>query len=264
MSIRKKDLIFTKILKNDNLKKKEPRMKISDYNEQPERNNSSKQYENKLEKQLIEDILFKDIEDDNTICKYAIVFGTSRIIEMKARIKTVYALYKEKRIKKIYLSGSNNGISSIKNNQTPNKIVEENSDISKLFEDNLSEAERMKKECLKFGIKEDDIIIDKESNNSLESLKNMRNNIDLKNEKSIILVTSAYHMRRCILGAIKYISPSIHYCPVVAETGYFEKDNYQNTTLGIQLANFDANHILKQAREGIIAESDEENYQKKK
>ena len=33
-------------------------MKISDYNEQPEWNNSSKQYENKLEKQLIEDILF--------------------------------------------------------------------------------------------------------------------------------------------------------------------------------------------------------------
>ena len=239
-------------------------MKISDYKEKPIWNDSLKLYEHNLEKQVIEDILFKDIEDDHTICKYAIVFGTSRIIEMKARVKTVYNLYKEKRIKKIYLSGSNNGISSIKNNQTPNKIVEENIDISKLFEDDLSEAERMKKECLKLGIKEEDIIMDKNSNNSLESLKNMRNNIDLKDENSIILVTSAYHMRRCILGAIKYISPNIHYCPVIAETGYFEKDNYQNTTLGIQLANFDANHILKQAREGIIAESDEDNYQKKK
>jgi len=239
-------------------------MKISDYNEQPNWNASLKLYENNLKKEVIEDILFKDIEDDNTICNYAIVFGTSRIIEMKARIKTVYDLYKKKKIKKIYLSGSNNGISSIKNNQTPSKIVEENIDISKIYEDDLSEAERMKEECIKLGIKEEDIIMDKESNNSLESLKNISNNIDLKDEKSIILVTSAYHMRRCILGAIKYISPSIHYCPVIAETGYFEKDNYQNTTLGIQLANFDANHILRQAREGIIAESDEENYQKKK
>ena len=239
-------------------------MKISDYKEKPIWNDSLKLYENNLEKQVIEDILFKDIEDDHTICKDAMVFGTSRIIEMKARVKTVYNLYKEKRIKKIYLSGSNNGISSKKNNQTPSKIVEESINISKIFEDDLSEAERMKEECLKLGIKEEDIIMDKESNNSLESLKNISNNIDLKDEKSIILVTSAYHMRRCILGAIKYISPNIHYCPVIGETGYFEKDNYQNTTLGIQLANFDANHILRQAREGIIAESDEENYQKKK
>lgn len=239
-------------------------MKISDYNAHPNWNESLKLYDNKLEKEVIEDILFKDIEDDNTICNYAIVFGTSRIIEMKARIKTIFDLYKEKRIKKVYLSGSNNGISSKKNNQTPNKIVEENINISKLYEDDLSEAERMKKECLKVGIKEEDIIVDKEANNTLESLKNIRKYIDLKEEKSIILVTSAYHMRRCILGAIKYISPNIHYCPVIAETGYFEKDNYQNTTLGIQLANFDANHILRQAREGIIAESDDENYQKKK
>ena len=143
-------------------------MKISDYKEKPIWNDSLKLYENNLEKQVIEDILFKDIEDDNTICKYAIVFGTSRIIEMKARIKTVYDLYKEKRIKKIYLSGSNNGISSKKNNQTPSKIVEESIDISKIFEDDLSEAERMKKECLKLGIKEEDIIMDKESNNSSE------------------------------------------------------------------------------------------------
>ena len=239
-------------------------MKISDYNAHPNWNESLKLYDNKLEKEVIEDILFKDIEDDNTICNYAIVFGTSRIIEMKARIKTIFDLYKEKRIKKVYLSGSNNGISSKKNNQTPNKIVEENINISKLYEDDLSEAERMKKECLKVGIKEEDIIVDKEANNTLESLKNIRKYIDLKEEKSIILVTSAYHMRRCILGAIKYISPNIHYCPVIAETGYFEKDNYQNTTLGIQLANFDANHILRQAKEGIIAESDEGNYQKKK
>ena len=239
-------------------------MKISDYNAHPNWNESLKLYDNKLEKEVIEDILFKDIEDDNTICNYAIVFGTSRIIEMKARIKTIFDLYKEKRIKKVYLSGSNNGISSKKNNQTPNKIVEENINISKLYEDDLSEAERMKKECLKVGIKEEDIIVDKEANNTLESLKNIRKYIDLKEEKSIILVTSAYHMRRCILGAIKYISPNIHYCPIIAETGYFEKDNYQNTTLGIQLANFDANHILRQAREGIIAESDDENYQKKK
>ena len=133
-------------------------MKISDYKEQPIWNDSKKLYDNNLEKHVIEDILFKDIEDD------------------------------------------------------------------------LSEAERMKKECLKLGIKEEDIIMDKDSNSSLESLKNMRNNIDLKDEKSII----------------------------------DKKNNYQNTTLGIQLANFDANHILRQAKEGIIAESDEGNYQKKK
>ena len=56
-------------------------MKISDYKEQPIWNDSKKLYDNNLEKHVIEDILFKDIEDDHTICNYAIVFGTSRIIE---------------------------------------------------------------------------------------------------------------------------------------------------------------------------------------
>ena len=51
---------------------------------------------------------------------------------------------------------------------------------------------------------------------------------------------------------MKHLSNSINYCPIVAPTGYFEKENYYKTSLGMLLASFDANRCIEQARQGII------------
>lgn len=229
-------------------------MKISELAVKPLWNTKTSLYDNEISDDIIEKVLFSGIEDDNTICTYAIIFGVNRIIEFKARLNTMYELYKSKRVKKLILAGSNKGISSKKRNQTPKSVIESCSDISTLFNDDMTEAERMKNYAISLGIKEEDLIIDSSANNSVETLMHVKELIDLDKEESLILVTSGYHMRRCICGALKYISKDIHYCPVVAATGYFEKDNYTNTELGRLLASFDANRVISQVREGIISD----------
>lgn len=228
-------------------------MKLSEYKIDAIWNKEKKLYDGELLPfSLIDEIVYNDIDDNNINAKYAIVFGISRKIEMKARVNKAYELYKNGRIKKILFTGSNKGISSKKNNQTPDYINEEVKDISEIYEDDLTEAERMKNYALSLGIKNEDIIIDIKSNNSIETLTNAKKILNLKDNDSLILITSAYHMKRCYLGALKFISNNINYGLVIAETGYFEKDNYKNTKLGIQLANFDANHLVRQARDGLI------------
>lgn len=44
------------------------------------------------------------------------------------------------------------------------------------------------------------------------------------------------------------------YTLVSTETGYFEQENYRNTTLGQELLNFEANHLVRLARENKIAD----------
>ena len=212
-------------------------------------NPRTKLYDNKFDKDTIYQILYEGIKDDNTSCRYAIVFGISRIIEMRSRVQTAYKLYKNGRIKKVIFTGSAHGISSKEKNQTPKEVIESCEEVSKLFEDDLTESERMKKYAIELGIKEEDIIIDTKSNDSIETFINLNSLLHLDKEDSLILITSGYHMRRCLLGSSMYISPNIHYCPVVARTGYFEEDNFYKTDMGYLLANFDANNIIRQIRD---------------
>ena len=161
-------------------------------------------------------------------------------------------LYKQCRIEKVLFTGGKNGISSAKANQTPTEIKKENEEISYLMQDDLSEAERMKRYALELGIEECDILIDSISNNSNETLQNLTKYIDIENGENLTLITSAYHLKRCLASAKKYIDLDISYTLVSAETGYFEEENYQNTKLGQTLLNFEANHLVNMAREKKI------------
>lgn len=227
-------------------------MKLSEYPIKIEYNQNTRLYEGELSDYDINRIVFDNIVDDQTVCEYAIIFGISREVEMKSRCEKAYELIKNKRIKKIILTGSNRGISSKKTNNTKKDINEENKNISYLIDDDLSEARRMKNYCICLGLKESEIIIEERANDTIESLKLIKNIINLKKGDSLILVTSGYHMRRCIATSMKYIGDDIHYCACIAETGYFERSNYKNTSLGIELAKFDAFHIIRLARENKV------------
>ena len=39
---------------------------------------------------------------------------------------------------------------------------------------------------------------------------------------------------------------------MAAPTGYFEQDNFRNTKLGREIINFEANHLVRLARENKI------------
>ena len=235
-------------------------MRLSEFKVNPIWDNAKKQYTNDISKDIIDSILFDNIEDTNISCKYCILLGISRKIEAIARAQVVARLYKEGRVKKILITGGKNGISSIGKNQTPVEINMSNSNISEIFNDDYSEGYRIKiimqeyaSKILKYTIPEEDIILDEESNNTIENMQFAKKIFfDLKNGDNIILVTTGYHMRRALGTAMKHLSNRINYCPIVAPTGYFEKENYYKTSLGMLLASFDANRCIEQARQGII------------
>ena len=238
-------------------------MKLSEFNIDPIFDKEENLYINRLTKEEIDKILFDGLEDTNAICEYGILLGISRKIEAIARAQTAAKLYKEGRIRKILITGGKNGISSSSKNQTPMDINQDNITISELFEDDYSEGYRMKllmteyaNNILHINIPEEDIILDEESNNTIENMQYAKKTFKIKEGENIIIITSGYHMRRAIGTAMKYLSNKIHYCPVIAKTGFFEKDNYYKTKLGMQLASFDANRCIEQASNGLIEDMD--------
>ena len=239
-------------------------MKLSEFKTNPIWNKTKKLYENEISKDEIDEILYKNIDDTGVICKYGIMLGISRKVEAIARAQTAAKLYKARRIKKILITGGKNGISSIGKNQTPPHINTNNSNISELFNDDYSEGYRMKRimqdyaiESLKIIIPDEDIILDEESNNTIENMQYAKKIfVDLKDGDNIIVITSGYHMRRAICTALKYLSNKINYCPIIPPTGFFEKENYYKTSLGLLLSSFDANRCIEQSREGIIEDID--------
>ena len=237
-------------------------MKLSEYNIIPIWDSNKKLYTNTIFKKDIEEILFKGIKDTKASCKYGILLGISRKTEAIARAKEAAKIYKEGRIEKILITGGKNGISSIGKNQTPLKINLNNQSISEIFADEYSEGYRMKlilhdfaRKELKIEIPDEDIILDEESNNTIENMNFAKKTFsDLSAGDSVIIITTGYHMRRAIGTAMKHLSDKINYCPVIPQTGYFEKDNYYKTSLGYLLASFDANRCIEQARNGTIAD----------
>lgn len=228
-------------------------MHLSELPISPMWNQETKRYENDpIDLEMTNKIVFEGIEDNQRPAKYAIVFGTSRKIEMEARVKKTVELYKQKRIEKLFFTGGKNGISSAKNNQTPEEIQKENKDISYIINDNYSEAERMKKYALELGVQEEDILLDRLSNNSNDTLQNLTTFLPLQEGENIILITSEYHLKRCLASALKYVSLPLTFSLVAAPTGYFEQDNFRNTKLGREIINFEANHLVRLARENKI------------
>ena len=220
-------------------------MKLSSFNINPIWDEKSKLYNNTLSKEEIDKILYSNMNDTNIKCEYGILLGISRKIEAVARAEMAAKLYSEGRIKKILITGGKNGISSKSRNQTPININLDNKDISEIYVDEYSA-----------NIPEEDIILDEESNNTIENMQYAKKIFNLNEGDNVIIITSGYHMRRAIGTALKHLSNKINYCPIIPNTGYFEKDNYYKTKLGMQLAAFDANRCIEQSRKDIIEDID--------
>lgn len=230
-------------------------MKLSEYPLKACWNQEKKLYEpEKISDFLMEEIVFEGMKAIREKSQYGIVFGTSRKIEMIERVKKAVELYQEGYLKSIIFSGGKNGITSVKNNPTPINIDTSEMDISEIINDGKSEAQRMKELAIQLGVWENDIIIDEQANNTIENVKNLTEL--LSKEKNITLISSSYHLKRCLAICLKYLSNSIKYILCEAKTGYFEKENYRNTKLGMQLINFEAYHLVRLARENVIEDID--------
>ena len=177
---------------------------------------------------------------------YGIVFGNSMLI--KERVNTAYDAYKSGRIKKVIFSGGSNGVSNQNN-------------------DTVAEAVKMRKLAIKLGIKEEDILIDDKSNNSFENVKNSFYLIKDQNITEIAIITSEFHLKRCY-AIIKKNFPDINVIMIHSKDGFSDRDNWflsdNSWNSGRSLATYEANLLIKYAKENKIMDLDIKDIDKKK
>lgn len=185
----------------------------------------------------IEKIVFSDINDSGKSAKYGIVFGSYTL--QKYRIEQAIKLYKEGRVEKLILTGGKGGISNKNNEDVP-------------------EAELMKASLVKNGISPQHLILDNSSNSTIENGINVAkilNNLH-ENIQEVILISSEFHLKRCMAIMKKYYKTNIDYILVPAKDGFTDKENWflseKAYNSGRNLVEFEANLLIKDAKEGKI------------
>ncbi len=120
----------------------------------------------------------------------------------------------------------------------------------------MTEAENMYEKALELGVPETSMILENNSQNTIEnilcSLLELQRSMCLNRVKSVLLVTTAYHMRRSLQIA-KYLFPShISVYPCLADDTTTRRDNWMNTPKGIDRVNEEVWNIVRCVNNGVI------------
>ena len=118
--------------------------------------------------------------------KYGIVLGGYSSFNKKTkninfnasgdRLISAIELYNIGKINKIIISGGN----------------------GELFNDSMNEAEWSKDFLIRMGVKNNDILLESESRNTMENAQNTSKLINVNFSKKLLLITSAVHMKRAL------------------------------------------------------------------
>ena len=122
--------------------------------------------------------------------------------------------------------------------------------------ESMTEAESMYQKALKLGVPKTSIIIEKNSQNTIEnmlcSLLELQRSIWLNKVRSVLLVTTTYHMRRS-LHIAKYLFPShIRVYPCPADDTTTKRNNWMDTQEGIDRVKREALNIVRCVNNGVI------------
>ena len=193
----------------------------------------SKINEADLSTEILDKLLFQDLEDtgDNADC--IIVLGSVKAA--KYRVPVAIDVYKSGRANKVMLCGG-------KLRDFPNG--------------RCSEAEHMRKAALELGVDEDDILMEDSSQNTVENLLfaliQLQRTFWINHVRRVLLVTTAYHMRRS-LSIARYLFPAhIEVVPCPANDINTRRDNWMNTTVGIDRVTKEAMKIVAYVNNGVI------------
>lgn len=194
----------------------------------------------------IEQIVYEGIQDSGENAYYGLVFGNSMLI--KERVKTAIEAFQQKRIKKIIFTGGTGGVSN--QNRDP-----------------IAEAIKMKKLAIYLGIKEEDILIETEANNTFENIDNAIKLMDSTYLDKIIIITSEFHLKRCV-AILKKKYPYIKVITIPSKDGYSDKDNWflsdASYNSGRSLVTYEANLLIKYAKEEKIEDLEITGFDNKK
>ena len=120
----------------------------------------------------------------------------------------------------------------------------------------MTEAERMYEKILELGVPETSLIMENTSQNTIEnilcSLLELQRSMWLNKVKSVLLVTTSYHMCRS-LHLARYLFPShISVYPCPADDTTTKRENWMNTTKGTDRAKAEALKIVSWVNNGVF------------
>jgi len=183
--------------------------------------------------EMVDRLLFQGLEDTGENANCIIVLGSVKAA--KYRVPVAAQAYNTGRASKIMLCGG--------------KL--------RVFPDGkYSEAEHMRQAALELGIAAENIILENSSQNTVENilfaLVELQRTFWLNNVHRVLLVTTAYHMRRS-LAIARYLFPEhIAIVPCPANDNNTRRDNWMNTPVGIERAKGEAMKIVSSVINGVI------------
>ena len=193
----------------------------------------SKIQENDLTIELIDRLLFQEIEDTGENVDCIIVLGS--IKATKYRLPIAIEAYHAGRSNKIMLCGGK---------------------LRDFPTGQCSEATHMYESALDLGVAKEDLILENSSLNTVENilyaLVELQRTLWLNKISKVLLVTTTYHMRRS-LAIARYLFPKhITVIPCPADDTNTRKDNWMNTPVGIERAKKEALKIINYVINGVI------------
>lgn len=189
--------------------------------------------ENDLTFEVIDQLLFHDINDTGEKADCILVLGSSKAA--KYRVPAAAQAYKTGRSGKIMLCGGK---------------------IRDFPDGKCSEAAHMRQAALALGVTDEDILLENASQNTVENilfaLIELQRFFWLNRVHRVLLVTTAYHMRRSLATA-RYLFPQhITVIPCPANDTTTRRDNWMNTPEGVKRATDEAMNIIRCVYNGVI------------
>ena len=189
--------------------------------------------EEDLTLEMVDRLLFQGLEDTEENADCILVLGSVKAAQY--RVPVAVEAYKAGRARKIMLCGGK---------------------VREFHDGNYSEAKHMCQAALALGVAEEDIIMENQSQNTVENilfaLIELQRSFYLNHVHSVLLVTTAYHMRRS-LAIARYLLPKhITVIPCPANDNNTRRDNWMNTQVGTDRAKKEAMKIIESVLNGII------------
>ena len=189
--------------------------------------------EDDLTFEIIDRLLFQGLADTGENADSIIVLGSKKAA--KYRVPVAVDAYKAGRAGKIMMCGGK---------------------LRDFPDGRYSEAEHMRRAALAMGVCEEDIIIE---NTSLNTVENIQFAMDILQQSpefdrlsKILLVTTAYHMRRS-LAIARYLLPEhIKILPCPANDTHTKRDNWMLTPVAAERVKREAMKLVTYVNNGVI------------
>ena len=183
--------------------------------------------------ELVDRLLFQGLEDTGEAADCILVLGSSKAA--KYRVPVAVDAYHAGRAGKIMLCGGA---------------------VREFPDGTCSEAEQMRKAALELGVAEKDIILENASQNTVENMRfalvELQRAFLLDQVRRVLLVTTAYHMRRSLAIARQLFPEQIAVIPCPANDTNTRRGNWMNTPAGIERAKGEAMNLVRCVRNGVI------------